>query len=532
MSKTIILVSVGVFQEYIIDNINQLLLLGHNIHVITNKSFFKKLEDFKNKIIIVDADLLKINEYFDNNSKHNYNFRNGFWKNTSKRLFLIYEYMKLCELKNVFHIENDVLLYSSLDFQMSNNVYLTMDANNRCIPGIIYIPDSTLIEPLIHNYNFRLNDMSNMALFYKNNKNTVKLFPIIDNISYDKTMYNENFQEFNSIFDAAAIGQYLGGVDPRNSPGDTRGFVNETCVVKYDKYEFTWIKKENLYYPYMKVGDTHIKINNLHIHSKNLKQFLIKENVKSEIIFNKNTKNELFDIVIPVGPNDKDIIEKQIKFTKKNIVGYRKIYLVCYDPTISINDCITINENIFPFSIKTVADIHGKRERNGWYLQQLIKLYAGIVIPDILDRYLVIDSDTFFLKETIFIRENKCLYNYGNEYHLPYFSHMKRLDPEFTKVLGSRSAICHHMMFEVKYIKELFNRLETKHGDNFYNIFLKCVDSSDYNNSGASEYELYLNYMFKYHKDDIIIRPLSWRNTNILFYSDRYDYISYHWYMR
>ena len=60
-------------------------------------------------------------------------------------------------------------------------------------------------------------------------------------------MYNENFQEFNSIFDAAAIGQYLGGVDPRNSPGDTRGFVNETCVVNYDKYEFTWIKKENFY---------------------------------------------------------------------------------------------------------------------------------------------------------------------------------------------------------------------------------------------------------------------------------------------
>ena len=40
----------------------------------------------------------------------------------------------------------------------------------------------------------------------------------------------------------------------------------------------------------------------------------------------KNYEN--FDIVIPVGPNDKSIIEQQIKYTKKNIIGYRNIYLI------------------------------------------------------------------------------------------------------------------------------------------------------------------------------------------------------------
>ena len=96
-----------------------------------------------------------------------------------------------------------------------------------------------------------------------------------------------------------------------------------------------------------------------------------------ETIFsNKN----LFDIVIPVGPNDKSIIETQIKYTKKNIIGYRNIYLICYDPSISIEGCITINENIFPFNIETVIKYHGKLYRNGWYLQQLLKLYAGKII--------------------------------------------------------------------------------------------------------------------------------------------------------
>ena len=67
---------------------------------------------------------------------------------------------------------------------------------------------------------------------------------------------------------------------------------------------------------------------------------------------------------------------------------------------IVIDGCITIFEKIFPFSLDTVAKIHGKRDRNGWYLQQLLKLYAGKIIPNILDKYLVIDSDTFFLKPT------------------------------------------------------------------------------------------------------------------------------------
>ena len=45
--------------------------------------------------------------------------------------------------------------------------------------------------------------------------------------------------------------------------------------------------------------------------------------------------------------------------------------------------------------------------------QVLVKIkYAGIVIKNILDKYLVIDSDTFFLKPTSFIKDGKCLYNY------------------------------------------------------------------------------------------------------------------------
>ena len=185
---------------------------------------------------------------------------------------------------------------------------------------------------------------------------------------------------------------------------------------------------------------------------------------------------------------------------------------------------------IFPFLLETVSNVHGKLGRNGWYLQQLLKLYALIVIPDILDRCLVIDSDTFFLKPTVFIKDNKCLYNFGTEYHTPYFEHMLKMDEGLIKVDKNKSGICHHMMFEKIYINELINRIEQTHNDKFYNVFLKTV--TDFNGSGASEYEIYFNYMLKYHNDNIAIRQLSWANVDILDTNSELDYISYHWYNR
>ena len=239
-----------------------------------------------------------------------------------------------------------------------------------------------------------------------------------------------------------------------------------------------------------------------------------------------------FDILTLVGPNDSNLIKKQIEYTKTNVIGHRNIYLICYDPNIQINGCITINENIFPFTIDTVIKLHGKLDRNAWYLQQLIKLYAGFLIPGILDRYLVIDADTFFLKPTTFIENNICLYNFGNEYNKPYFEHISRLDIGLNKADETKSGICHHMMFETKYINDIKTKVETRHNDAFYNVFLNSVSDSDKNGSGASEYEIYFNYIMKYHSDKIKIRELKWENAFTFDENANLDYISCHWYSR
>jgi len=268
--------------------------------------------------------------------------------------------------------------------------------------------------------------------------------------------------------------------------------------------------------------------------------------------------SNLFDVVIPVGPCDYMQVLQQLDATQKNVVGLRNIYLICSDPDIipTQNDTnvIVVPETVFPFTKNDVARMHGEFERNGWYLQQLLKLYAGIVIPGILDRYLVIDCDTHFLKPTVFIdpESNRCLYNTGTEYHLPYFDHMKKLHPSLIKKHMNLSGICHHTMIETKYMRELIDLVEGYHNtesyepihpfikSSFWEIYLRNVlpeycGRERLNASGAAENEIYFNYVMIYHPNDVLIRSLNWANVHDnpnLFLNSDFSYVSWHYYMR
>ena len=90
----------------------------------------------------------------------------------------------------------------------------------------------------------------------------------------DSKKETENFDKFNCIFDAAAMGQYLGGINPKNVTHNTVGFINETCVIKYNQFKFIWITINGIKRPFLKTGDSIIQIFNLHIHHKDLHNFI------------------------------------------------------------------------------------------------------------------------------------------------------------------------------------------------------------------------------------------------------------------
>ena len=249
----------------------------------------------------------------------------------------------------------------------------------------------------------------------------------------------------------------------------------------------------------------------------------------------QNASQNAFDIVVLVGPNERHIIPDQVAHARRNILGYRNVYLLSYSPDVEVDGCITIHEAIFPFQ-KSNMPACIPEARRGWYLQQLLKLYAGQVIPGILPTYLVLDSDTYVLKPTRFVDENDvCLYATGTEFHSPYFNHMARLHPSLKRINPKESGICHHMMFRKDGLDGLFALVRSRHPDEeFWQSFLNCVDPNEADPSGASEYETYFSYLQMYAPNTMRIRPLKWSNVSSLdeVRGQDYDYVSNHWYIR
>ena len=147
---------------------------------------------------------------------------------------------------------------------------------------------------------------------------------------------------------------------------------------------------------------------------------------------------------------------------------------------------------------------------------------------------MIIDCDTIFYKRTKFIENDIPYYNYGDEYYKPYFDHMSKLHPTLEKQDQDKSGISHHMLMQKHVLIELFKLVETHHQKPLYQVFLENINTDIA--TGASEYEIYFNYLLKYVPNDLFkLRKLNYIDTsrnNLEKYmlAHDHDYISYHWY--
>ena len=248
-----------------------------------------------------------------------------------------------------------------------------------------------------------------------------------------------------------------------------------------------------------------------------------------------------FDIVYCVGPKDREIVKLSVQSVERFVSSYRRIYLISREP-LHLANCIDISENEFPFQLPDINDVIGVPSRCGWYFQQLLKLYVKDVIPDLSSRYLIIDSDTVFLKDIQFFGvdpkgEERILFNCTDkENHGPYFEWMNRLHPDFHKRIRE-SGVVHHMMFDQIIVQSLREKVETYHqGKAFWRVFIEQVSPEHRAASGASEYELYFNYMLGYYPGLVGLRKLPFesvrqRLTEIPSHRSE-AYINSHWWNR
>ena len=115
--------------------------------------------------------------------------------------------------------------------------------------------------------------MQNLAFIRNHLPNLFTNFPIcmpLHTFNEEQKYVCNNYNQFNMIFDAAAIGQYIGGIDPRNTTYDTIGFINETSVINYQHYTIEWVEKK----PFLLINKNKVPIFNLHIHSKYLDKYV------------------------------------------------------------------------------------------------------------------------------------------------------------------------------------------------------------------------------------------------------------------
>lgn len=263
------------------------------IYFITDKNLLNDLLFEKYEVIALNKDLFYSNKIKQFAEVYNYP-SDHFWTITVTRLIYIENFLKRYQLIDVYYFENDVLLYYDLEnyHKEFQNLYkymaITPGGSDRNMTGFMFVKNwealSTMtqffiemlkmhsLEILKEKYKTDMIHEMSLMKIYEKEKGSEYLdhLPILP-----FGEHANNCDIFNSIFDPASWGQFVGGTpcaEPGTKPGDH--YIGQLLVDNPD-YTVIWKKdNENRKIPYFKYDNNEIKINNLHIHSKNLDKYM------------------------------------------------------------------------------------------------------------------------------------------------------------------------------------------------------------------------------------------------------------------
>lgn len=220
------------------------------------------------------------------------------------------------------------------------------------------------------------------------------------------------------------------------------------------------------------------------------------------------------DIVIPTVGKDLEVLPYVVSGARANIkhpIGH--VYIVApSDPAIEAycerNGCTYVEEStILPITKEEIDYTVNGIDRAGWLLQQFIKLSGDRLCEQ--EFYLVIDSDTVFIRPNCFERDGKVIFHTSDEYHLPYFTAYEKLVG--LKPVSSKSFCSHYMLFEKSKVSRLKKHFEDRSQTPWHRAIMMCTDRT--HTSGFSDYETYGNFVLSTYPGHVELEY--WHNRSI-----------------
>lgn len=210
------------------------------------------------------------------------NFRSGFWFNATNRFLVLADYIEFKNIKNIIHIENDYVLYfdptDKLEELIAFSEFSVPIDRIRAIPGIVWIKNGNVARVLAHHIlkNPSYDDMATLGTFCLESRDIHAVpFPTIpqqfaEDHKLDQEKYSKGIDLFGGIFDAAAIGQYIGGIHWIHNPSDTTFFENESSDLFLREFSFSWDINRGIRSASIGYKNQYTDILGIHVHSKRI----------------------------------------------------------------------------------------------------------------------------------------------------------------------------------------------------------------------------------------------------------------------
>jgi hypothetical protein len=242
-------------------------------------------DNFRKSYIITTDDYQTLN----NNLSHPKSFRDNFWFTSLARIYALCDYV-VSNNVSILHIESDVLLSGDLPIvsfvKCDRPIAFTVVGRDSGVASIMWIENAQAATRL-REYSAQsarkdstTTDMKMLGRFQKDNPELVRVlasFPTEIGNSYrllppqilEDFFYTADL--FDGLFDAADVGRYLLGDDPRNHRG-IKILRRELDTSYFSPREVKYVYSKSRNFLDIE-SDSNKRYFSLHIHSKNTKAF-------------------------------------------------------------------------------------------------------------------------------------------------------------------------------------------------------------------------------------------------------------------